>query len=177
MSVLVVAEHLKGQVRDVTYELVTAARSLGGPVAVAVVGPEALDVNREGIDEVVHVQVEQAEFENDVYQRALERLIEERKPDVVLLGFTVLPDWPTWRAFGTHPASTIGRDTASVAPSFPASSSNIAMFSCSPTPRPIESKKSAVVMSTSPFSTSRNSLCRAREGAASSTRLLDLAEP
>jgi electron transfer flavoprotein alpha subunit len=87
--VLVVAEHLKGQVRDVTYELVTAARSLGGPVAVAVIGPEALDVNREGVDEVVQVQVEQAEFENDAYQRALERLIEERKPDVVLLGFTV----------------------------------------------------------------------------------------
>jgi len=89
MSVLVVAEQLQGRVRDVTFELVTAARELGGPVTVATIGPEALDVNRAGVDEVVHVQTEQAEFENDVYQRALERLIEERQPQVVLLGFTV----------------------------------------------------------------------------------------
>jgi electron transfer flavoprotein alpha subunit len=91
MSVLVVAEQLQGRVRDVTYELVTAARALGGPVAVAAIGsdPASLDVNRVGVDEVVHVRVEQAEFENDVYQAALERLIAERRPDVVLLGFTV----------------------------------------------------------------------------------------
>src|SRR5690348_10289557 len=91
MSVLVVAEHLQGRVRDVTYELVTAARELGGPVAVAVIAadPASLDVAREGVDEVVHVRVEQEEFENDVYQAALESLVAERNPDVVLLGFTV----------------------------------------------------------------------------------------
>ena len=32
-------------------------------------------------------------------------------------GLTVLPDCPTWRALGIQPASTIGRDTLSVAPS------------------------------------------------------------
>jgi electron transfer flavoprotein alpha subunit len=91
MSVLVVAEQLQGRVRDVTYELITAASALGGPVAVAAIGsdPASLDVNRVGVDEIVHVRVEQAEFENDVYQAALERLIAERRPDVVLLGFTV----------------------------------------------------------------------------------------
>jgi electron transfer flavoprotein alpha subunit len=89
VSVLVVAEHVQGRVRDVTFELVTAARSLGGPLTVAVIGPDALDVSREGVDEVVHVRVEQAEFENDVYQRALEALIAERQPQAVLLGFTV----------------------------------------------------------------------------------------
>jgi electron transfer flavoprotein alpha subunit len=89
MRVLVIAEHLQGRVRDVTFELVTAARSLGGPVAVAVIGPEALDVSHEGVDEIVHVRVEQAEFENDVYQQALERLLDERQPGAVLLGFTV----------------------------------------------------------------------------------------
>jgi electron transfer flavoprotein alpha subunit len=91
MSVLVVAEHLRGQVRDVTFELVSAAASLGGPVAVAVIGsdPGPLDVNRAGVDEIVHVRAEQEEFEADVYQRALEALIEDRQPDVVLLGFTV----------------------------------------------------------------------------------------
>jgi len=89
MSILVVAEHLRGRVRDVTYELISAARELEGPVAVAVIGREPLDVGRDGVDEVVHVRVEQDEFENDVYQAALETLIEERRPQAVLLGFTV----------------------------------------------------------------------------------------
>ena len=91
MSVLVVTEHLRGQVRDVTFELIAAGRELGGPLAVAVIGadPGALNVNRAGVDDVVHVQVEQAEFENDVYQHALEALIAERRPRVILLGFTV----------------------------------------------------------------------------------------
>jgi len=91
MSVLVVAEHLQGRVRDVTYELVSAAGALDGPVTVAVIAedPPSLDVNREGVDEIVHVRVAQREFENDVYQAALEGLIAERRPDVVLLGFTV----------------------------------------------------------------------------------------
>ena len=91
MSVLVVAEHLQGRLRDVTYELISAARSLGGPVTVAVIAadPAGLDVAREGVDEVVHVRTGGAEFENDVYQAALEALLEERRPDAVLLGFTV----------------------------------------------------------------------------------------
>ena len=92
MSVLVVAEHVQGQVRDVTRELVTAGRSLG-PVTVAVIGrdPSALldAVNVEGVAEIVTVQVDADEFENDVYQRALEALIAERRPRVTLLGFTV----------------------------------------------------------------------------------------
>ena len=88
---LIVAEHLRGAVRDVTGELVTAARLLGNPVAVAVIArdPSRLEVTYEGVDEIVGVPVEQAEFENDVYQHALEALIAERQPEVVLLGFTV----------------------------------------------------------------------------------------
>jgi electron transfer flavoprotein alpha subunit len=91
MSVLVIAEHVQGRLRDVTFELVSAARSLGGPVTVAVIAadPAAFDLAREGVDEVVHVAVAQEEFENDVYQRALEALIEERTPEAVLAGFTV----------------------------------------------------------------------------------------
>jgi len=91
MNVLVIAEHLQGRVRDVTYELISAGHELGGPVTVAVIGddPASIDVNREGVDEVVHVKVAQSEFENDVYQAALESLLADRKPDVVLLGFTV----------------------------------------------------------------------------------------
>ena len=91
MSVLVVAEHTRGQVRDITYELITAGHALEGPLAVAAIGtdPGALDVNRAGVDEVIHVRVPQADFENDVYQQALEALIAERRPSHILVGFTV----------------------------------------------------------------------------------------
>ncbi len=93
MSVLVVAEHLQGRVRDVTLELIAAARELTGPVTVAVIArdPSSLveAVSVEGVDEVVAVPVEQEEFENDVYQAAVEALIGERRPRVTLLGFTV----------------------------------------------------------------------------------------
>jgi electron transfer flavoprotein alpha subunit len=90
-ATLIVAEHLRGELRDVTRELVTAAQELGGPVTVAVIARDAssYDVNFQGVDEIVNVAVDQEEFENDVYQAALEALIEERQPSVVLLGFTV----------------------------------------------------------------------------------------
>jgi electron transfer flavoprotein alpha subunit len=88
---LVVAEHLRGALRDVTGELVTAAAQLGNPVVVAVIArdPSQLDARFEGVDEVVNVPVAQGEFENDVYQRVLEALLAERRPQAVLLGFTV----------------------------------------------------------------------------------------
>lgn len=92
MSVLVVAEHIRGQVRDVTRELITAGRELG-PVTVAVIArnPTSLvdAVNVEGVDEIVTVEVGVGEFENDAYQSAVEALIASRQPRVTLLGFTV----------------------------------------------------------------------------------------
>ena len=93
MSVLVVAEHIRGQLRDVTLELVTAGRELGGPVAVAVIAKDpsrfAGAVKVAGVDEVVNVAVDAEEFESDVYQQAVEALVAARQPDVVLMGFTV----------------------------------------------------------------------------------------
>jgi electron transfer flavoprotein alpha subunit len=92
-GVVVVAEHIGGQVRDVTHELVTAARELGGPVTVAVIAADpselAGQVNREGVDEIVTVAAGGPEFENDVYQAAVEALVAERRPSAVLMGFTV----------------------------------------------------------------------------------------
>jgi electron transfer flavoprotein alpha subunit len=93
MSVLVVAEHLRGQIRPITLELVSAAKELDEPTVVAVIAkdPVALadQVDVEGIDEIVNVQVAQEEFENDVYREAVEQLIADRSPSVVLVGFTV----------------------------------------------------------------------------------------
>jgi electron transfer flavoprotein alpha subunit len=93
MSVLVVAEHVRGALRPVTLELIAAAGDLGGPVAVAVIAadPSAFTnaLNVEGVDEILTVRVEQEAFENDVHQQALEALIEERGPRAILMGFTV----------------------------------------------------------------------------------------
>ena len=93
MSVLIIAEHLRGQVRPITLELVSAARELEDETAVAVIArdpaPIADQVDVEGVDEVVYVKVDQEEFENDVYREAAEQLISDRSPDVVLVGFTI----------------------------------------------------------------------------------------
>jgi electron transfer flavoprotein alpha subunit len=93
VSVLVVAEHLRGELRPVTLELISAAKELEGPVAVAVIAkdPGALTetLNVAGVDEILNVRVEPEEFENDVYQQTVEQLIAERQPQTVLLGFTV----------------------------------------------------------------------------------------
>jgi electron transfer flavoprotein alpha subunit len=93
MTVLVVAEHLRGELRPVTLELVSAARELVGPVEVAVIGkdpaPLAEQANVAGVDEILAVSVEQEEFENDIHQAAVEKLISERQPQVILMGFTV----------------------------------------------------------------------------------------
>lgn len=92
MSILVIAEHIRGQVRDVTRELIAAGRELG-PVTVAVIGqdPSSLvdSVNVDGVAEIVTITVSAGEFENDAHQAAVEALIADRKPRVTLLGFTV----------------------------------------------------------------------------------------
>src|SRR5207302_2051534 len=82
---------LEGRLRDVTRELVSTAQELGGPVSVAVIAkdPAAFDLALQGVDEVIRVGVDADEFENDVYQQAVEALIAERSPQVVLMGFTV----------------------------------------------------------------------------------------
>jgi electron transfer flavoprotein alpha subunit len=95
MSVLVVAEHLRGELRPITLELVSAAQALPEekPVTVAVIArdpaPIAAAADVAGVDEIVTVRTEQDEFENDVYQAAVEQLVAERKPRVTLLGFTI----------------------------------------------------------------------------------------
>ena len=92
MSVLVVAEHRRGELRDPTLELITAGRELG-PVTVAVIArnPEALvaAVGVEGVSEIVTVEVEGDEFDSDLYRRAVRALILERRPRVTLLAATV----------------------------------------------------------------------------------------
>ena len=91
-DVLTVADHRRGDVRDVSFELVSAGRDLAdaadGDLHVAVVSGNteefADQLNREGVDHVHTVDYGE-EFNHDVYVQATEALYEELDPEFVLL--------------------------------------------------------------------------------------------
>lgn len=96
-AILVVAEHLRGELREVTRELVAAggllARQAGVPLQVAVLGAEVVALARaaslDGVDEVIQVRVREQEFDAESYARAVEALVRDRAPSVTLGAFTV----------------------------------------------------------------------------------------
>ncbi|MFC7047138.1 electron transfer flavoprotein subunit alpha/FixB family protein [Halobacteriaceae archaeon GCM10025711] len=83
MSVLAVVEHRRGELRDVSYELLTAGRELadaaGTDLHVAVISGDvekyAESVNREGVD-AIHTVDYGEEFNHDVYVQAVEALVD-----------------------------------------------------------------------------------------------------
>jgi electron transfer flavoprotein alpha subunit len=91
-DILAVAEHRRGELRDVSFELVTAGRQLadqsGGDLHVAVVGGTvdayADALNLDGVD-VVHTVDEGEEFNHDVYEQVTDQLYAELDPQYVLL--------------------------------------------------------------------------------------------
>ncbi|WP_256685130.1 electron transfer flavoprotein subunit alpha/FixB family protein [Halococcus qingdaonensis] len=95
-DVLAVAEHRRGDLRDVSFELVTAGRDLadaaGGDLHVAVIGGDvdgfAEELNREGVD-TIHTISEGEEFNHDVYTQTVEALFDELAPELLLLPNTV----------------------------------------------------------------------------------------
>ncbi len=94
-GVLVVAETRQGTLRDITFELITAASELAGagPVKVAIVAddPSAFtaDLNAAGVEEVITVTSPVASFEPHVQGAAVKALIEDHSPSVVLVGHTI----------------------------------------------------------------------------------------
>jgi electron transfer flavoprotein alpha subunit len=92
MSVLAIAEHRRGDLRDVSFELVSAGRELadarGGELHLAVVGGDvegfAEALNREGVD-VIHTVAEGEEFNHDVYAQSVEALYAELEPGLLLM--------------------------------------------------------------------------------------------
>jgi electron transfer flavoprotein alpha subunit len=90
---LIVAEHLRGELRDITLECVSAAQQLGEPVTVCVIGANAEAVaaraNVAGVGEIVTVPVDEEEFTSDTYVNAVAAVVGELRPSVVLCGFTV----------------------------------------------------------------------------------------
>jgi electron transfer flavoprotein alpha subunit len=91
-DVLVVADHRRGELRPVSYELLTAAReladALGGEVHAAVVGGDvkrfAEQLDCDGVD-AVHTVAEGAEFNHDVTTAAVTALFEALDPAAVVM--------------------------------------------------------------------------------------------
>ncbi len=91
-DVLAVAEHRRGELRDVTYEIITAGRRLadgtGGDLHLAVVSGEVDELaeraDREGVDRVHTVDYGE-EFNHDVYVQAVAALYDEVDPTYVVM--------------------------------------------------------------------------------------------
>ncbi len=96
-GILVVAETRRGELRDVSLELVTAARELkeaaGGRLAVAVVAADpaayADRLNVDGVDEILLVASPAEHFEAHVAERAVRALLDAEQPSLVVLGHTI----------------------------------------------------------------------------------------
>lgn len=95
--ILVVAEARQGELRDISFELVSAAGGLKAParaqVQVVVIDPQAEALAPafalDDVDEILAVPVQTAGYEAHVWERALEEVLAAERPTVVLAGFTV----------------------------------------------------------------------------------------
>jgi electron transfer flavoprotein alpha subunit len=96
-GVLVIAEVRRGELRDVTFELIGAGVALkdavGGPLAVAIIdadaGSHAPALAAAGVDGVVTVTSPVAQFEAHLAGRALQELIERERPQLVLAAHSI----------------------------------------------------------------------------------------
>lgn len=89
--ILVVAEHLKGEIADVTYELLGKARELGDEVTVALLGSgmEGAVSSLGAADKVVSVDHAQLEnFNPETWGVTLAAVVEKVSPDLTLIANT-----------------------------------------------------------------------------------------
>ncbi|MEW6717189.1 MAG: electron transfer flavoprotein subunit alpha/FixB family protein [Chloroflexota bacterium] len=93
-DIFVIVEHLKGQVADISYIMLAAARTLagetGGEVIAVLLGQNAQGLaNHLAADKVFYVDHPVlADFTSDAYLATLSALINENQPRAVLLGHT-----------------------------------------------------------------------------------------
>ncbi|WP_336343016.1 electron transfer flavoprotein subunit alpha/FixB family protein [Halalkalicoccus ordinarius] len=114
-DVLAIAEHRRGTLRDVSYELITAGRELAeetdGELHLAVIGGHLEEFTRllskEGVD-VIHAVSNGEEFNHDVYTQIAEGLVEEIDPGVVLV-----PNSVNGLDYGPALANRLGRPLVS----------------------------------------------------------------
>lgn len=95
-TILVIAEHRRGELRPISLEVISAAQELrksDDKVVVVVIGEQAdnyiSDLSVAGVDEIVTVKTSTEEFDPDIFEGAVGRLIEKLDPAVVLMPHTV----------------------------------------------------------------------------------------
>jgi electron transfer flavoprotein alpha subunit len=94
-EILIVAEHLDGDLLDATKELVTAAAMLGGRVTVGIAGAgqgiEEQAAAIDGVDRVVRVEggSDADRFDHEQRAHAVRALIDHVSPEVVLLTWSI----------------------------------------------------------------------------------------
>ncbi len=95
-EIFVLAEHRKGELRDITFELLSLGRKLveklDGNLVSAVLGfgvKDFTDKIARYAEQVLVVEDEKLkEFNSEAYQKVLTNILEERKPFLILLGHT-----------------------------------------------------------------------------------------
>jgi electron transfer flavoprotein alpha subunit len=111
-GIVVLAEARDGALRPSSFELIDAARELSaqgaGPVTVALVDRDAEALAQalavDGVQEILAVPTPEPRFEAHVTQAAVEQLIAQRRPSLVLAGHTLdsLGFAPAVAARGAH---------------------------------------------------------------------------
>ena len=95
-DVLAVSEHRQGELRDVSYELITAAGELadatGGELHLAVIGGDvdafAEELNLGNVD-AIHTVAEGDEFNHGIYMQAIDAMVSQCDPQFVVTPNTV----------------------------------------------------------------------------------------
>jgi electron transfer flavoprotein alpha subunit len=97
-EIIVLAEHRRGEIRDVTWEMLSKGRQLadgiGGEINVALLGKgvnRLADALKGKANKVLLVEDHRLEFFNSVpYEKVLVQLLTERKPFLTLIGHTAM---------------------------------------------------------------------------------------
>ncbi|RLI44383.1 electron transfer flavoprotein subunit alpha, partial [Candidatus Bathyarchaeota archaeon] len=96
-GVWVIAEHYKGKIQNVAYQLLGKGRELADTLKVGlslvILGDNFEDqleeLGNHGADEIIYVKAKILKnYYSDLYTKALTELISENKPEIVLIGAT-----------------------------------------------------------------------------------------
>jgi electron transfer flavoprotein alpha subunit len=97
-EIIVIAEHRRGELRDVTWEMLSKGRqlseSLGAEIGVVLLGKgvnQLAEALKPKTNRVLLVEDERLEaFNSETYEKVLTQLITERKPFLTLIGHTAM---------------------------------------------------------------------------------------
>jgi electron transfer flavoprotein alpha subunit len=91
-EIFVLIEHLRGQVSDISHTMLAAAKAVEGNAIALLLGDGVEGLAGElDADQVIYMEHAQlSEFNPDTYLQALDHILTERKPGLLLLGHTTI---------------------------------------------------------------------------------------